>query len=127
VVQALAKCHARRHVRIGKCQVRQIGPDRRIQVKEPLLDQAHNGRGGDRLGGRTDAEERIRIYGQRIVAVGDAEAPKVLMALVEHSHRDPGDAVFGHGGLDPGIQFAEQGVGALRVTAWVGSHRRGLW
>jgi hypothetical protein len=92
----VAERHPRGDVRVGQPQVRQVGPDRHVEVELPLLDEPHCQRRGEGLGDRADLEERLFGHRERVLHAGDAQARDALLPAVEYPHRDTRDLQLQH-------------------------------
>ena len=55
-------------------KIRQVGSDGGVEVEKSLLNRDHDRRGGERLGGRLDAEDRVHRDRGLAVVVGVAKA-----------------------------------------------------
>ena len=65
-------------VRITEGEARQVGHHGQVQLKESLVDQAHDQRGGQRFRDRTDTEQRLRSNRQTAVFdTGNAKAARI--------------------------------------------------
>jgi len=77
---------------VGDPEVREVGPDSRIEVERALLGKAHRQSSGERLGDRADLMKRVVGDRQWVIDVGDAEPGRLHLAAVQDSDRDTGDA-----------------------------------
>ena len=70
-------------VRIRQPEVRQVRLHRPIELQPALVHQPHRRCRRKGLGDRPDLKERVRVDGQRVIHIRDAERGGVLDAVVK--------------------------------------------
>jgi hypothetical protein len=75
VGQRVTQGHACRDILLRQPQLRQVGPDRSVEVERALVDQAHDRGRGEGLRDRANLEQSRGVDGQRIL---DARYAKAL-------------------------------------------------
>jgi len=87
---------------IGHCFCGKVGQcflHGRVEVQLAALHQLHDGRGGHRLGDRTQQVDSAPFGGRRVLQVGDAVTvgPEPALAI-SHCQRQSGNVLLRHSG-----------------------------
>ena len=70
-------------------ELRQVCAHGGVELDVAALDETHDRRRRERLGDRTDLEERVRGDVERMLDAGDAERRRLLLTVEEHAERSP--------------------------------------
>jgi hypothetical protein len=100
VVERLPDGHPRRGRSVSGPEAGNVAADRTIKIDLALLHETHDGRAGEGLGGRADAEDRVGVHVLGSVGAGDAEATDMFVSAIPQAEADAGDAIPLHPGLD---------------------------
>ena len=98
------------HLELG--ELRQIFLRRIVERHLALLDELHGGYRGDRLGHRSDAEQRIELQRTSLADVGQPERALIDDAIAIGRHGDDAGDLLA---LDRAAQRGVDGLGLLRV------------
>jgi hypothetical protein len=101
VAEQVPKCHARAHVRVGHRELRQIGPHRDVNVRQPFIDELHEDRSSPGLARRTNLEHGVRGYLDPGVQVDHPGRGLDDLAVVQDADRRPGRLMLGDQGAEP--------------------------
>jgi hypothetical protein len=91
VVEQVQDRDVRRHRLVPQPEVRDVGPDRRIQVDPSLFDEDHDRGGRVGLARRADLEQRSWVDLERVLHARDAVEGGVLLAVEHDTDRDAGN------------------------------------